>query len=216
MPLPSCEGVASRVRIMCCGLKERERNSTVLPHPSLLENGKSVFPPARDNTCHQHLFCTTYIYCIGGFLFFKVHSCMETLPLDTRRRDEDRNKEKAKRLDKTKGETGRDLTLFFATIKASQINLALPLNRYSPWVKPRGCSTQTAQGRLNNYFHFERNFLVGGRWLTDCIHGVRGPATPRLTQVEIKEQQELNYTLAKTSGERLGREAWWMRKGSEQ
>ena len=43
--------------------------------------------------------------------------------------------------------------------------------------------------------------------MTDCIHGVRGPATPLLTKTKIKEQQELNYTLAKTSGKRTEREA---------
>lgn len=43
--------------------------------------------------------------------------------------------------------------------------------------------------------------------MTDRIRGVRGAATPMLTKAEIKEQQELNYTLAKTSGKRTGREA---------
>jgi len=39
-------------------------------------------------------------------------------------------KKKARRLDKTKGEMRRAFTLFLATIKASQIYLALPLNTY--------------------------------------------------------------------------------------
>lgn len=43
---------------------------------------------------------------------------------------EDRNKAEAKRLDETKGEMRKDLTLFLATIKASQIHLALPLKTY--------------------------------------------------------------------------------------
>lgn len=39
-------------------------------------------------------------------------------------------KQKARKLDETKGEMRRALTLFIATIKASQIYLALPLNTY--------------------------------------------------------------------------------------
>lgn len=68
------------------------------------------------------------------------------------------------RTDETKGETRRDLTffLFSATIETSQIQLASLLNRYSLRAKPRGRSTQTTKGRLNNYFHFEHNFLAGG------------------------------------------------------
>ena len=54
----------------------------------------------------------------------------KNIPLETGWRNEDRNKEKAKRLDKTKGEQRGVLTLFSATIKASQIHLALPLNTY--------------------------------------------------------------------------------------
>lgn len=54
----------------------------------------------------------------------------KNIPLETGWRNEDRKKEKAKRLDKTKGEQRGVLTLFSATIKASQIHLALLLNTY--------------------------------------------------------------------------------------
>lgn len=55
---------------------------------------------------------------------------MKNIPIETGWRKVDKNKGKATRLDKTKGEMRRALTLFLATIKASQVHLALPLNTY--------------------------------------------------------------------------------------
>lgn len=66
----------------------------------------------------------------------------------------------------------------------------------------RGRHVLPTQCRLNNYARFECNFQAGE--MIDRLYPWCQGDIPLLTKAKIREQQELNYTFAKTSAKRTG------------
>lgn len=166
-----------------------------------------LFLAARSNTYPQCLFMNVFSILWG------VQWCT----LETGWRNEGRMKDEAKKRNFTRqkvkqGESSPDSQQQWKPHKCNSLASEYIFFRYH---KKRVLNSNP-KGQTQQLLSLWTQFPGWEKWLTVCIYSVREPATPMLTKAEIKEQRELNYTLAKTSGIRRGKEAWWMRNGSEQ